>query len=326
MTREQDWQKQGRDREHLADSLAESLGEIYRQAGEATKKLHGDSLKLDREFQEKLHTYHTIREEESSPRNGCCHCPPPESPDHPHGKVPRRRKRRLFQRLRLMLFLLVLIALLLCGLYYWPLLQAVMAPKEGFMVLNDLPEGIEDLMPDPEMGYSRIDFQNAILGETREKSELVVREQDIQVDSQISQALVNLSVFEKTKIVHSFGVGVYTVDLSKVTEEGIDVDLDNKHITVTIPRAVLRYVEIDPEKTTFEDTDRAFLAFGDITLTSEQQQTLQASVQEKMREHLASQEQMDEADGLAREKVFELLNPVVQAISEEFTLLVRQGA
>lgn len=326
MTREQDWQKQGRDREHLADSLAESLGEIYRQAGEATKKLHGDSLKLDREFQEKLHTYHTIREEESSPRNGCCHCPPPEEHYHPFEARPHRKKRRFLRRLRWALFLLVLIALVLGGLSLWNRLQIAAALGDGFTVLSDLPDGVEVLMPDPEMGYSRLDFQNAILGETREKSELVVREQDIQVDSQISQALVNISVFEKTKIVHSFGVGVYTVDLSKVTEEGIDVDLDNKHITVTIPRAVLRYVEIDPEKTTFEDTDRAFLAFGDITLTSEQQQTLQASVQEKMREHLATQEQMDEADGLAREKVFELLNPVVQAISEEFTLLVRQGA
>ena len=221
--------------------------------------------------------------------------------------------------------LLILIGLLLAGLYLWQKVRAAASLGNQFSVLSDLPAGAEALLPDPEMGYTRIDFENAILGETREKSELVVREQDIQVDSQISQALVNFSIFEKTKIVHSFGTGVYTVDLSRVSAQSIEVDLEQRNITVTIPHAELRYVEIDPAKTTFEDTDRALFAFGDITLTSEQQQTLQSSVQETMREHLLEAEQLQQADHLAREKVFELLNPVIRAISEEFTLLVRQA-
>lgn len=45
---------------------------------------------------------------------------------------------------------------------------------------------------------------------------------------------------------------------------------ENRTVTVEIPHAVLRYVNIDIDKIEFEKTDKAILGFGDIKLTQEQ--------------------------------------------------------
>lgn len=185
------------------------------------------------------------------------------------------------------------------------------------------PTALAGLLPDSTMGYNKIDFTNAVLGKAQETAKLVVLEQEVAVDSEVSSALANLAVFKKTKQIHSQGTGYYTVDLDGFTAKNVAVDLETRTVTVTIPKAVLDHIAVDPEKTTFEETEHAFLGFGDVKLTQEQQNELDRSVQAAMNEVLDTPEQYDKADEIARLKVRQLFQPVVSAVAEEFMVAVQ---
>lgn len=187
-----------------------------------------------------------------------------------------------------------------------------------------LPDTLQGLLPDEKMGYNKIDFSNAILGAAREKQELVVMEQDVEVDSEISNALANLDIFKKTKKIHSFGTGVYTVDMSQIDDSHIVVDTDAKTVTVTIPHTVLQYVNVDDSKTTFEDTEHSLLGFGDVKLTPEQQQELDKSINDAMQTELNTKTLFSKADEIGTLKVREIFQPLITAVAEDFIVKVVQ--
>ncbi len=146
----------------------------------------------------------------------------------------------------------VLAAVIVAILFLLPRIERFFTPDVNI----DLPDSFSSLLPDETLGYSKIDFSEAILGESREKSDFVVLEQDITVTTRVSQALANLALFEKSQIVRSFGTGVYTVDLSGLTDAEIALDTDARLVTVSIPHAALSYVTVDVEKTEFEERKR----------------------------------------------------------------------
>ncbi len=247
----------------------------------------------------------------------------PEEAEKPEPRRKRRRRGWFFRMLRAMLAVLILVFAALIVIKFWPRI----APLVGLAavetsITSALPDGMKGLLPDETMGYSAIDFENAVLGEVRQKRQLVVLEQDVQVDSVISQALANLPIFAKTKTVHLNGVGVYTVDLGRVDAKHIGVDMERRIVTVTIPHAVLQYVNINPEKTTFEDTEKALLAFGDVTLTQEQQQILESSAKETMEGALNSAELLAKADQAACTVAHDLFQPLITAVSSQFAVVV----
>ncbi|MEZ4628380.1 MAG: hypothetical protein R2912_09985 [Eubacteriales bacterium] len=109
-----------------------------------------------------------------------------------------------------------------------------------------------------KMGYNKIDFSNAILGESREKSDFVVLEQDITVTARF-QALANLALFEKSQVIRST-VPVFTrFDLSALSSLDIDQDEQLELITIRIPHTVLAYVTVDVENAEFEETKKCNL-------------------------------------------------------------------
>ena len=179
-----------------------------------------------------------------------------------------------------------------------------------------------DMKPDETMGYNSIDFQNAILGEAREKQELIVLEQDVQVDTEISNALANIEIFKKTKMIHTFGTGVYTVDLGQIDADHVAVDEPSQTVTVTVPHAVLQYVNINVDLTTFEETEHEIFGFGDIKLTQEQQKVVDESIDDVMRATLSDQALLDKADEVAVLKVAEIFQPLVSAVSDTYLVEV----
>lgn len=240
------------------------------------------------------------------------HRPPaPDAEERPRRRVKSRAVRWL---LRLILFVILVIALLIAYAKLRDFLT-------GGLTIT-VPESLTELMPDETMGYSRFDFSNAILGESRQKSEFVVLEQDVTVTSRVSQALANLALFEKSQLIRSYGTGVYSVDLSKLTAGDIALDNDTKTVTVTIPHAALSYLTVDVDKTEYEETQKAIFAFGDIKLTNEQMGLLEQSIQDAMRAELESADMLAKADASAVTQVQKLFLPLVQAVAYDYTVVI----
>ena len=209
---------------------------------------------------------------------------------------------------------IVIVALLL--FIAWPRLSAVLFPEPEAHVAVELSESAV-------MGNTSAEISNAILGEARQKQELVVWEQDVQVDSEISQALANLAIFAKTKSVRSFGTGVFTVDMGSVDESAIQVDEQTHAVTISIPHTQLQYITKDLEKTEFEDTQHAILGFGDVKLTQEQQNLLERSIEDAMRVELESEQCFADADKAALLVVYDVYQPLIAQVDDSYTLEVK---
>ncbi|MEN6593824.1 MAG: DUF4230 domain-containing protein [Clostridiaceae bacterium] len=238
--------------------------------------------------------------------------PPPAAGEPPRRRMKSRTVRWLF---RLVLFLILVIALLI--------LYAKLRNFLQYDLNIEAPESLSALLPDDTMGYSSFDFSNAILGESREKSDFVVLEQDVTVTSRVSQALANLALFEKSQMIRSYGTGVYTVDLSNLAESDIAVDNEQKTVTITIPRAGLSYVTVDVDKTEYEETQKALFAFGEIKLTNEQMGLLEQSIQDAMRAELETADMLAKADAAAMSQVQQLFLPLVQSVAADYTVVIR---
>ena len=228
------------------------------------------------------------------------------------------------QKKQVILLTVLIIALLALGYFLFKPQITHMLGLDAVPDISIPEDGEEEPTPEEIMGPNKIDFTNAVLGKAREESKLIVLEQEVNVESEISNALANIALFKKTKKIHTTGIGYYTVDLKGFSDENVSVDLDQKLVTVTIPHALLDHTEIDPDQTTFEETNHAIFGFGEIKLTQEQQNVLDKSIKESIEAELNDAELYDKADEIARLKVRELLQPVVSAVSEEFIVEVVQ--
>ena len=213
---------------------------------------------------------------------------------------------------------IVLIAILIAVLFLLPKIKDALTPDINI----DMPDSLNAILPDEKMGYSQIDYSDAVLGESRTKSDFVVLEQDVEVSTRVSQALANLALFEKSQVIRSFGTGVYTVDLSKLSADDVTFDQNLNLVTIVIPHAALSYVTVDVEKTEFEETKKALFAFGEIKLTNEQQNILEQDIQTAMQEQLESSDMLAKADVAALSQVLHLLEPVVKTLDPEVILNV----
>ncbi len=172
------------------------------------------------------------------------------------------------------------------------------------------------------LGFTAIDFMDAILGSTRIKEELVVMEQDVEYVSLITKAgFGDWAVFRKTKSVTFAGTGVYTLDLSKLDASRITVDDEEKTVTLKIPHTTLTYLELRPEDMTFDDTEKGLLAFGDLKLTMEEQNAFERLAKQNMAKKLATQTLFTRADGFAQMKCWEIFQPLVDTVSKEYRLV-----
>lgn len=240
-------------------------------------------------------------------------------PDDPRER-PRRRHgfRRFKWILRIVLILLAVAAIL----YFLPRVKAFFTPSVDLT----LPDSLSGMLPDEELGYNKIDFSNAVLGESRKKSDFVVLEQDITVTTRVSQALANLALFEKSQTILSYGTGVYTVDLSELSADDITVDETLATVTIRIPHPTLAYVTVDLEKTEYDDTKKALFAFGDIKLTNEQTNLLEQNIDDAMRAELATDEMQEKADAHALSQTQKLFEPVVQSVAPDYIVIMEFGS
>lgn len=219
--------------------------------------------------------------------------------------------------IRLILILVLLIVLVVAVmLLYSSLKEGLKSPVSDLDIT--VPASLEGLLPDEKMGYNKIDFTNAILGESRERQELIVLEQDVEVTTQVSQALANIALFAKTKTLISHGTGVYTVSFHDVGESSIQVDEEKQLVTMTIPHTTLQYIDFDVTNTESGETQKALLAIGEIKLTAEQDLELKTAIHTSMEEKLSTPAMFTKADEAALKKVVEIFEPLVKAVSPDF--------
>jgi hypothetical protein len=124
--------------------------------------------------------------------------------------------------------------------------------------------------------------KDTLVSEIREKQDLITMEVDMAEQVVIDNSFGNLSIFKKVQSVNFFGKGLYTVDLSVLKSENLVIADNEKSITVKIPQPVIKTISLDEEKTTYKNPENGLFRFGEIKLTSSENQIMSQLVKEKM--------------------------------------------
>lgn len=131
----------------------------------------------------------------------------------------------------------------------------------------------------------KLKLKQAAVAAITQKQELITSEFDLTQTVKWDDSWGSLSLFEKSQDITFYGKGLYTVDLSLVTEEDFAVDdiLSTKLLTVTLPKPQIKSIEIIENNTVYSITDTGLLRFGDIKITPYQSQQITSQVKEQMR-------------------------------------------
>lgn len=218
--------------------------------------------------------------------------------------------------LRGIVSLIVLVALIMAGVYLHERSKAneTVAPVED----HDL-----TLENDGIFGFTAADFEEPILGEATRQRLLIVEEQEVYVNTTITDTgLFNWGIFNKQQVFTIHGTGQYTIDLTKITRQDIYLDEDTYELTIKIPHAELHQVTFDPTKTEIGDAQNGWLAFGSIKLDAEQNKQFEVEANEKLKARLNESERFEEADRFAKLAAYETYQPIVRTISPVYKVVI----
>lgn len=175
------------------------------------------------------------------------------------------------------------------------------------------------------LGFTAADFQEAILGESRQTKILEVYTINVSEAVQLTKAgLANLKVFSKNQLITYNGDATYIVDLGKLSEDDITLKDDGKEkkVYLVIPLPELKEINIPEDKIEYGDLKKGFLAIGNLKLAPQQITEIQNEARKKMEEKLDQEKVMETAERFAKMSVWEIYQPVIDSVTSGYSLEV----
>ena len=173
------------------------------------------------------------------------------------------------------------------------------------------------------LGYKAADFYDAILGDTKQLKKLEVYEAKVSDATKITDAGIGgLAIFTKTQLVTFNGTAKYTVDLSKINKDSITVDKTHKTVKLVIPHAEREEINIPSSEMEFGDTEHGWLAFGEVSLSPEENAKLESGARERMEHKLVELNEQEKADKFAKMSVWDIFQPMISSVSSNYKLEV----
>ena len=192
----------------------------------------------------------------------------------------------------------------------------------------DYDDGVEQLDPDTivfsDSGV-RVSFSDVILSKPEETRKLVVYEQEGTVSYKIEDRTFDFLDWEPAKkyqTVKYTGKGSFVVELDQLTKENIIEDKENKILTIKISHPHLDTIEIDPANVEIGSQNSGFFAVGDIKLTVSDYNTIEKELRKRLKEKFDISNNGQKSDDLAKKAVYEIYNPIVQAVDRDYELVI----
>ncbi len=166
-------------------------------------------------------------------------------------------------------------------------------------------------------------IKEAVLGESQQQKDLVVYTQEISdVIKVVDDGNLPFGWSQKYQYVKYSGTASYSVNLDKIDEDHLKVDEDAKTLTINIPRTV-EQLNLNEQETESDETQKVgLLAIGDLQMTEEGRKEVLQNVRNQMTETLKEENARSNADRMAQLSVWEIYQPVVSAVSPEYTVKV----
>jgi len=158
-------------------------------------------------------------------------------------------------------------------------------------------------------------FHHALVTELSEARRLVTLdielEQSIAVDNESRWGVLRIAQ-EMT----FYATGTFSVNLARLSPNDVIIDDRRERIFVRIPRPTIEAITIDPDRTVFMDPERGLLRFGDVTMSPEAHNTIQAEIVENMR-RIMLVDHMNDAEQYTKQSVSALLGAILDGMGLE---------
>ena len=168
-----------------------------------------------------------------------------------------------------------------------------------------------------------VNFYDPIIEQFNKESQLVVSSADASIELNLKQTGVfDVGLLNKTQKITYKGTGRFYVDMSNLSQDNIDVDEENKTVTIFVPHTKLLPIEIDPNRFESEDAKKGLLAFGDLKFTPKEYNDLQTEVKTKLEKRINVKENRLKADDNAILEITKIYEPIVKSLDEEYSVQV----
>lgn len=173
------------------------------------------------------------------------------------------------------------------------------------------------VVPNVQNTSKKFITRETLINQIQKKQELITLEIEMTEKISVDDSWGNLSLFKKIQNIDFNGTGIYTIDLSRLNNENIDIKTKDKKITVKVPSPVVKDISINEDKTKYEDTEKGLLRFGELKLSPAEYQVIRSNVKEKMVTKMSEQDFYKQALNTSEDTVKKLINGVIQNETQE---------
>lgn len=111
----------------------------------------------------------------------------------------------------------------------------------------------------------------------------------------IDKSWGNFTVFDKFKKIKFFANCSYAVDLSTIAEEDIKIDNLKKEIELKLNPPEVFSIDLNEDKTIYEEVNNGLFRFGDVILTTEEHGLIEREVANSFKRRMDEPEIYDKA-------------------------------
>lgn len=164
-----------------------------------------------------------------------------------------------------------------------PLLLIILGIYIGYKIFvapNNNPK--QWTVPDASGKGIKYVTEESLVKDIKKSNKLIPLELELSETITIDDSWGSLGVFEKYKKISYTADCSYSIDLSQTQSEDLVLEPISKQVTVKIPKPVIYNVNINNDKTVYEEAITGLLRFGDLTLTSEEYGVIEKAIKKSI--------------------------------------------
>lgn len=171
-----------------------------------------------------------------------------------------------------------------------------------------------------EDGKIIADFSEPIITKSEEVLKLQFKEQQAETSSDVQQKVLFLKKYQKITYVASV---TYTIDLSGITNDNIEIDNNSKSVTISIPKPQYQ-ISLDYDKFRAEDPrSNFFVSLGNEKFTFSEINELEKTAMNKIESKINSEDTVSETESTGIEKAKDLFEPIIKSVDNNYSVNVR---
>lgn len=150
-----------------------------------------------------------------------------------------------------------------------------------------------------------------MVNDIRDTNKIIPLELELSETITIDDSWGNWGVFEKYKKIIYTADCSYIVDLSTLTSSDIEMDTNNNKLQIKIPKPTIYNVNINHEKTIYEEAFTGLLRFGDLNLPSEEYGAIEREIKNSLTKKMTDSELYDKACTSSNQAIESLIKNIL---------------